>query len=397
MLVHKYGGSSVATTNQIMDIAKHLKNIIDKENRKIIVVVSAMGKTTNSLIEKANEITSKPVKREMDALLSTGECVSAPLLSIALNSIKVKTLSLNGLQAGIKTSGDYSKSYINSINTKKLKTLLKTYDVIVITGFQGVNAIGDITTLGRGGSDTTAVALACALKCPCEIYTDVEHIYTFDPRIIPNAKPIENLSYEEMIELALGGAKVLEPRSVELAKKYNIPIYLGKSLETKKRGSFVMKKSLESEKVSSLAIKENVSVLTIKADIKDKNFLSNLLNTCKQELSSYTLLSYLTIGTNQLVSISLDSLESKNLIKNLESSKILSSSASIEIENLSKIVVVGVGFVTHPKLTNEVISLLTSKSIVIKNLNVNEFSLNITVEKTDALNAISIVCENFKL
>ena len=397
MLVHKYGGSSVATTKQIMDIAKHLKNIIERENRKIIVVVSAMGKTTNSLIEKANELSLKPNKREMDALLSTGESVSAPLLSIALNEIGVKALSLNGFQAGIKTNGDYSKSYISSINTKKLRKLLESYSILVITGFQGFNEFGDITTLGRGGSDTTAVALACALHCPCEIYTDVEHIYTFDPRIIPTAKPIERLSYEEMIELALGGAKVLEPRSVELAKKYNIPIYLGKSLEKEKRGSFVMKKSLESEKVSSLAIKENVSVLTIKADIADKNFLSNLLASCKNELSSYTLLSYLTIGPTQVVSISLDSLESKNLIENLEKANILSSSTTLEIENLSKIVVAGVGFVTHPKLTNKVISLLTSNKIVIKNLNVNEFSLNITIEKEDALNALSIICEQFNL
>ena len=397
MLVHKYGGSSVATTKQIMDIAKHLKTFIEKGNGKIVVVVSAMGKTTNSLIEKAKEITLKPNKREMDALLSTGESVSAPLLAIALNDIGVKALSLNGTQAGIKTDGDYSKSYISSINTKKLKSLLKTYDILVITGFQGINETEDIVTLGRGGSDTTAVALACALHSPCEIYTDVDHIYTFDPRIIPTSKPIEKLSYEEMIELALGGAKVLEPRSVELAKKYNIPIYLGKSLEIKKRGSYVMKRSLEKEKISSLALKENISVVTIKADSKEKDFLSKLLISCKKELSSYNLLSYLTIGETQIVSLSLDSLEWKTLVENLENSKILSSSTSVEIENLSKVSVVGVGFVTHPKLTNEIISLISNNGITIKTLGVNEFSLNITVDKEDALKLVSLISNSFNL
>lgn len=397
MLVHKYGGSSVATTSQIMDIAKKLKKLTEIGNEKIIVVVSAMGKTTNSLIEKANEITSKPNKREMDSLLSTGEAISAPLLAISLLDLGVRAISLNGYQAGIKTIGEFSKSYIKSIDTKKLKHLLKSYNIVVITGFQGINENQDITTLGRGGSDTTAVALASALNCPCEIYTDVEHIFTVDPKKFPAAKPIEKLSYEEMIELALGGAKVLEPRSVEIAKKYNIPIYLGKSLENQKKGSYVMKKNLESESVSGIAIKEDLAVLTLTANSSQKNFLEALLTFAQKELSSYNLLSYLTLKTEQIASISLEKAEVNNLLNLIESSTLLSKTISLEVENLSKITISGIGFVTHPKLTNEIVSLLSSNNIIVKNFIVNEFSLNLTLEKDFAMKAVSLICEKFNL
>lgn len=397
MLVHKYGGSSVATTSQIMDIAKKLKKLTEIGNEKIIVVVSAMGKTTNSLIEKANEITSKPNKREMDSLLSTGEAISAPLLAISLLDLGVRAISLNGYQAGIKTIGEFSKSYIKSIDTKKLKHLLKSYNIVVITGFQGINENQDITTLGRGGSDTTAVALASTLNCPCEIYTDVEHIFTVDPKKFSAAKPIEKLSYEEMIELALGGAKVLEPRSVEIAKKYNIPIYLGKSLENQKKGSYVMKKNLESESVSGIAIKEDLAVLTLTANSSQKSFLEALLTFAQKELSSYNLLSYLTLKTEQVASISFEKAEVNNLLNLIESSTLLSKTISLEVENLSKITISGIGFVTHPKLTNEIVSLLSSNNIIVKNFIVNEFSLNLTLEKDFAMKAVSLICEKFNL
>lgn len=205
MVVHKYGGSSVATTEKILDIAKSLKEIYDKKEQ-IVVVVSAMGKTTNKLISLAHEITSNPDKREMDRLMSTGENQTIALLSIALNSLGVPSVSYTGEQLEIKTKGVHMKNTIESINKDKILKALNENKVVIVAGFQGVNAIGDVTTLGRGGSDTTAVALSCVLKCKCEIYTDVDGIYRIDPRIYSDAKKIQNISYEEMMELAYLGA-----------------------------------------------------------------------------------------------------------------------------------------------------------------------------------------------
>ena len=225
IIVHKYGGSSVATTKKIVDIAKYLGSVKGAGN-DVVVVVSAMGKTTDALIKLAHEITNDPSKREMDRLMSTGE---------------QQTISLTGVQAGIKTIGQHTKNTIESIDSDIIKKHLSEGKIVIVAGFQGVNRNGDVTTLGRGGSDTSAVALAAALGGKCEIYTDVDGIYSIDPRIYPNAKKMERISYEEMMELAFLGAGVMEPRAVELGGKYGVEIYVGKSLGVK-NGTIITKK-----------------------------------------------------------------------------------------------------------------------------------------------------------
>ena len=277
MLVQKYGGSSVATTEKIIDIAKNIKIRLEKEN-KMIVVVSAMGKTTNNLISLCSEITLSPQKREFDALLSTGEQISASLLAIALNNQNIKAISLNAFQAKIKTTSDFNKALIKTIDKQKLLSHLKNYDVLVITGFQGVDSKNNITTLGRGGSDTTAVALASVLNCNCEIYSDVESVYTINPELFKNAKKLKVLSYDQMLEMASGGAKVLDTRCVEIAKKYNVKIYLGKSLENNhNKGTYVMQKnSIEDVSVLNISIRDDV----IKAEI-NSNFISQTIKDLK--------------------------------------------------------------------------------------------------------------------
>ncbi|MGL4391899.1 MAG: aspartate kinase, partial [Fusobacteriaceae bacterium] len=200
-VVKKYGGSSVATTEKIKNIAKHLVETKNKGD-EIVVVVSAMGKTTNALLKMAKEVADIPDIREVDTLISTGEQQSISLLSMAIKSLGAKAISLTGAQAGIKTTGVHTKSRIDSIDTKNLEKVLAEDNIVIVAGFQGVNENGDVTTLGRGGSDTSAVALAAALKCDCEIYTDVDGIYGIDPRVYKKAKKLSRISYEEMMEMA---------------------------------------------------------------------------------------------------------------------------------------------------------------------------------------------------
>jgi aspartate kinase len=237
-VVLKYGGSSVATLEKIEKIAKYIKELKEKIN-EIVIVVSAMGKTTDELLKKAQYFTSTPNKREIDMLITTGEQQSIALLSLALNSIGCDAISYTGYQIGLKTVGEYGDSEIIGVNVEFLEKNLKENKVIVVAGFQGVNEIGDITTLGRGGSDTTAVALAGMLKCECKIYTDVDGVYTDDPRKNVSAKKISTISYDEMETMSRNGAKVMETRAVMIGKKYRVPIFVGESLGNEK-GTYIL-------------------------------------------------------------------------------------------------------------------------------------------------------------
>src|SRR3989339_796653 len=228
-IVHKYGGTSVGTPEKIKNVAAKVKAVRDKGNN-VVVIVSAMGHTTDELIDLMHKITTDPDPREYDMLVSTGEQVSAALLAMALQSINCPAVSLTGGQAGVETEDIYRKARIKNIKLDRVKKELKAGKVVVITGFQGIDSKGDIITIGRGGSDTSAVAIAAALKADvCDIYTDVDGVYTTDPRIVPEAKKIKSISYEEMLELASLGAQVLHPRSVECAMVYGIKIHLRSS------------------------------------------------------------------------------------------------------------------------------------------------------------------------
>ena len=268
IIVHKYGGTSVATTEKIMNIAKYLGSVKDSGN-DVVVVVSAMGKTTDALIKLAHEITDKPDLREMDRLMSTGEQQTIALLSIALQTLGYEAISLTGAQAGIKTSGHYTKNRIEDINGKEIKEHLSKGKIVVVAGFQGVNEAGDVTTLGRGGSDTSAVALAAALGGKCEIYTDVDGIYSIDPRVYKEAKKLPVVSYDEMMELAFLGAGVMEPRAVELGSKYGVEIYVGKSLG-EKNGTIITSvektkenKEMEQKVITGVSINENMVMVNV--------------------------------------------------------------------------------------------------------------------------------------
>jgi aspartate kinase len=238
LVVQKYGGSSLADAERIKSVALRIASTKEKGNQ-VVVVASAMGDTTDDLIRLAHQVSEQPDEREMDVLASTGEVVSSTLLSMALRSLGHKAISLSGAQAGIQTDAAYTKARILNVNPKRIARELERDNIVIVAGFQGITEEMDITTLGRGGSDTTAVALAASLKAEvCEIYTDVQGIYTADPKIIPEARKLEGVGYEEMLELATHGAKVLHPRAVELGGLYNMPILVASSFNDS-RGTLI--------------------------------------------------------------------------------------------------------------------------------------------------------------
>ena len=260
-IVVKFGGSSVADNDKLNIVAKKIIDFYNKNNR-IIVVVSAQGKTTDKLISEANELSRNPNKRDMDVLLSVGEQITISKLAILLNELGYNSISLTGWQAGIFTDNDYQNAKILKIETERITKELEKGKIVIVAGFQGINKKMDITTLGRGGSDTTALAIAAAIKAKeCYIFSDVEGIYTADPNKIIDAKKIDNISYEEMLEISNEGAKVLHNRCVEVGQKYNIPI-ITKSTFNNNQGSLI-DDTIEETKVKSIVENDNISRISI--------------------------------------------------------------------------------------------------------------------------------------
>jgi aspartate kinase len=232
LLVQKYGGSSVADADKIRNVARRIRDTVQAGHR-VVVVVSAMGDTTDDLVALAYKVTGKPAMRELDVLLSTGEVVSSTLLTMALHDLGLPAISLSGFQAGIKTDAAYNAARITDIDPRRLRRELDSGNVVIVAGFQGINDDLDVTTLGRGGSDTTAVALAAALKAErCERYTDVDGIYTTDPRLLPEARKLADISYDEMLEMVTYGFKAIHPRAVELGELYGVPILVASSFNS---------------------------------------------------------------------------------------------------------------------------------------------------------------------
>jgi len=263
LIVQKYGGSSVANAERVFNVAKRILKAKEAGN-DVVVVLSAQGKTTDGLIAKAKEINPKASRREMDMLLVTGEQQSVALMAMAISALGGRSISLNGVQVGIETTNTYSNARIRKIQTERIENELERGNVVLVTGFQGINTLGDMTTLGRGGSDTSAVALAAALHADvCQIYTDVDGVYTADPRVVKDAQKLDEISYDEMLELASLGAKVLHCRSVEVAKKYNVKLSVLSSM-TDAEGTEVKEEcKMERMLVSGVAADKNVSRISI--------------------------------------------------------------------------------------------------------------------------------------
>lgn len=278
LIVQKFGGTSVADTHHVLNVAKKVISFY-KKGHDVIVVVSAQGDTTDKLIEKVKKISANPSLREMDALISTGEQVSASLLALAIESFGVSAISLTGWQAGFKTNLNYGNADIEMIDTERIKKELDKKNIVVITGFQGINSYNDITTLGRGGSDTSAVAIAGAMKASvCKIYTDVDGVYTADPRIVPSARKLDKLSYEEMFKLSSLGAQVLNDVSIKTAQKYGVEIEVLSSMKNDTVSGSIIKNIPKSEinSVSGIAIENKVAKVIVE-NVENKKEILNIL------------------------------------------------------------------------------------------------------------------------
>lgn len=398
MVVHKYGGSSVATTEKIIDIAKSLKEIYDKKEQ-IVVVVSAMGKTTNKLISLAHEITSNPDKREMDRLMSTGENQTIALLSITLNSLGVPSVSYTGEQLEIKTKGVHMKNTIESINKDKILKALDENKVVIVAGFQGVNAIGDVTTLGRGGSDTTAVALSCVLKCKCEIYTDVDGIYRIDPRIYSDAKKIKNISYEEMMELAYLGAGVMEPRAIELGYKYGVPIYVGKTLGLK-NGTNITKErnNMEDQEITGISVNSNTLMVTIDGIPTYAHNLEPIFQKASELGINIDIISHNdVISENGSIAFTTPRTD-ENLIKELFDSVKISADTKILInKNVVKVSLVGIGMMTHGSVVAKIFNVLSENNLSFHQISTSEISISLIVDESISNQVASLLAKKFNI
>ena len=384
MIVQKYGGSSVATIEKIKAIAENIKKTV---HEKVIIVVSAMGKTTNNLLEQAKQICETPNKREVDALISTGEQQSASLMAMALCDIGVKAISLNAMQAKIHTTSNFGKALIKKIDTKHLTKLFEKFDAIVITGFQGVCRGKNITTLGRGGSDTTAVALASAMNAMCEIFTDVEAIYSVNPSLHKDAKKLKVLNYNLALEMASSGAKVLDERAIEIAKKFGTEIYLGKTLENDhSKGTYVMNKNfLEEVRVNSISIRENVFHVSLQA-----NLISQVIKALKQQNQNLEMLAI----NSQSISFVCKKEHQKSVekaLKKIQKQPLKTSS------NLTRITLVGYGFMTHTEIVEKLYEMMSEESIRFDNLYLTETTISFLIPTREKHKTIKSLVELYEL
>lgn len=397
MVVHKYGGSSVATIEKIENIAKHLKKIYES-GEKIVVVVSAMGKTTNALIAKAHEITTNPNLRELDRLMSIGENQTIALLAIALNNIGVPSISLTGEQIPIITKGVHTKNIIETINTNKIDKLLSEGKIVVVAGFQGINNMGDVTTLGRGGSDTTAVALAAALKYKCEIYTDVDGIYRIDPRIYEKATKIKTIQYNEMMELAYLGAGVMEPRAIELGYKYSVPIYVGKSLGEKNGTNIVKECKMEEQEITGISVNSNTLMVTIDGIATYARNLEPIFKKVSELGINIDIISQNdVISENGSIAFTTARTD-ENLLNKLFSSLEMGTDVKVLInKNVAKVSLVGIGIMTHGSVVAKIFEILMDNNLSFHQISTSEISISLIVNENIATKVAELLAQKFKI
>jgi aspartate kinase len=399
MVVIKYGGSSVGTIEKIKQIAQQIAKRKSKE-KDIVVVVSAMGKSTNALIELAKQTSDDPSVRELDMLMATGEQVSSSLLAIALNDIGVKAISLTGFQAGIRTEGIHTKNKIVDISDHKLRGFIEEGNVVVVAGFQGINSNGDITTLGRGGSDTTAVAIAAKLKCRCEIYTDVEGIYTTNPAVYKDAKKLSEISYMEMAELAHLGAKVMEPRSVEIGQKYGIEILVasahGKNSGTLIKGANTM---LEAKVITGISVIDNVEVVTINNYPNSSKSVSELFSRLANNEVNIDMINQSVINKDLInLSFTCDATELKTVKKILdELIKLYPGFVANTNLKASKISVVGLGMRSQSGVAAKIFKLFAQNDINFQLVTTSEISISYAIPSSKVSKAVAVIAKEFKL
>lgn len=399
LIVQKYGGSSVANPERVFNVASRIIEAY-KAGNSVVVAVSAQGDTTDDLIEKAKEINENPSKREMDMLLSTGEQISTALLAMAIEKLGYHVISLTGVQAGIKTDSNYGNARIKTIDTERIFNELDRKNIVIVAGFQGINKYEDITTLGRGGSDTTAVALAAALKADlCEIYTDVDGVFTADPRIVKNASKLNDISFDEMLELASLGANVLHNRSVELAKKYNVNMVVRSSLN-KSEGT-VIKEVGNVEKMLVRGVARDTDIARVAVmRIEDRPGMAFKLFSllAKEKISVDVILQ--SIGREETKDISF-TVKKSDLKKTLDIINAnLGAIGAKEVkysEKYAKVSIVGAGMVNNPGVASMMFEALYDEDINIHMITTSEIKISVLVDISDADRAVNAIHDKFKL
>lgn len=400
IVVQKYGGSSLADVEKIKRVAQRIVSA-KKDGNQVIAIVSAMGDTTDNLINLANEVTDSPQKREMDRLLSTGEQISMSLLAMAIHSMGENAVSLTGPQAGIITDSSYNRAKIIRIVSHRLMRELEDDNIIIVAGFQGETEDHDIATLGRGGSDTTAISIAATLNADlCEIFTDVDGVYACDPRVVPNAKKLNIVSYDEMLELAILGAKVLQPRSVTVAKSHGVPIHVRSSFNHN-IGTVVKEiNNMEHDGlITGIAHDFDIAKVVV-FGVPDIPGTAAMVfrELAKYNISIQMIVQSAQIGNRNDIAFTCsldDAKEAKIILERL--AKEIGAEEVVVTENVAKVSIVGAGMMTHSNIASKMFGTLGANNINIDMISTSEITISVILESSQCENAVRKLAEEFEL
>lgn len=394
LIVQKFGGSSVADKERLFNVAAIIADAY-REGNRIVAVVSAQGDTTDDLLAKAAEITSSPSLRETDMLLSTGEQISASLLALAIGTMKLPVVSLNAWQVGIHSDSNYSNAKIKKIDTERILRELDSGKIVIVTGFQGINRFDDVTTLGRGGSDTTAVALAAVLKADkCQIYTDVDGVYTADPRKVPTAKKLKEISYDEMLELASLGAQVLHNRSVEMAKKYHVELEVLSSFD--RIGGTIVREDVKVEKMLVTGVAKDTRVARISViGLEDVPGVAFKLFSLMGQKNIVVDIILQSIGRNGTKDISF-TVSEEQLDQAVAVLEEVYGKGKVSVEkDVAKVSVVGAGMETNAGVAAKMFEALYSVGANIHMISTSEIKISVLIDRKDADKTVSAIHDAF--
>ncbi len=398
LIVQKFGGTSVANAERICNVARIITDTY-KAGHDVVAVLSAQGDTTDELIEKAAEINPNASKREMDMLLSTGEQVSCALCAMAIEALGYPVVSLTGWQAGFRTNSGYGNARIKRVQADRMRTELDKRRIVIVTGFQGINKLDDITTLGRGGSDTSAVAIAAVLGADlCQIYTDVDGIYTADPRLVPNARKLEEITFDEMLELASLGAQVLHNRSVEMAKRYNVNLEVLSSFSGQP-GTKVKEvvQTMEKSYISGVAKDKNIARLAL-VGLQDTPGIAYKVFSllARNHINVDIILQSIGRDSTKDISFTVSKGDMEQAQKLLEDNKSSIRFDHIDVsDNVAKVSIVGAGMVNNPGVAAKMFEALYNAGININMISTSEIKVSVLVHITDADRAVRVIHDRF--
>ncbi|MGI6069370.1 MAG: aspartate kinase [Blautia sp.] len=400
LIVKKFGGTSVANKERIFNVARRCIEEYQKGN-DVVVVLSAMGKYTDELISLAKDINEKPSKREMDMLYTIGEQMSVSLMAMAMHKLGVPAISLNAFQVAMHTTSSYGNARLKRIDTERIRTELDGRKIVIVTGFQGVNKYDDYTTLGRGGSDTTAVALAAALHADaCEIYTDVDGIYTADPRIVPKARKLKEITYDEMLDLATLGAGVLHNRSVEMAKKYGVPLVVRSSLNDSE-GTMLKEEvtSVERMLISGVALDreaDRIAVIGVKDEPGIAFKVFDVL--AKKNINVDIILQSIGREGTKDISFTVNDADLEEAVAELEKHKARLTFKELRTETkVAKLSIVGAGMMSNPGVAAKMFECLYNQNVNINMIATSEIRVTVLINEDDAERAMNAVHDAFGL